>query len=47
MEMALSHGRGAKDVSIWNRLGVDRECDKDVRTAVPSVELIQNDKPQS
>ena len=45
--MALSQGGGATGISIWNRLGVDRECDKDVRTAAPSVESVQNDKPLS
>ena len=37
--MALSHGGGAKSILIWNRLGADRGCDKDVRTA-PSVKLV-------
>ena len=39
--MALSHGGGAKGISIGNRLGVDCECDKDVRTAETSVELVK------
>jgi len=29
--MALSHSGGAKGILIWNRLGVDRERDKDVQ----------------
>ena len=38
--MALSHGGGAKGISIWNCLGVDSECEKDVRTVAPSGESV-------
>jgi len=42
--MALSYVGYAKGMSIWNPLGVDRECHKNVHTAEPSVESVQNDK---
>jgi len=38
---------GADGISIWNRLGVDNECDRQtayVRLVAPSVESIQNTK---
>ena len=36
--MALLHD--AKGISVWNHLGMDHECDKDVRTAAPSGESV-------
>jgi len=36
---------GADDILIWNRIGVDHECDRQtayVRLVAPSVELMQN-----